>query len=106
MLAAAIAVGYLLFSLAGDVLLSNRLSADEERIRDEIATLERQERELTALREELQSDSYVESVARHVLGLVRHGESLVIVSSSVTPTPTAQPPADDESPWWEETTAP
>ncbi|MEX1255096.1 MAG: septum formation initiator family protein [Dehalococcoidia bacterium] len=108
MLAAAMVVGYLLFSLAGDVLLSNRLSAEEQHTRNQIAELERQERELTVMRERLQSDSYVEGVARRVLGLVRPGETLVIVSSSVTPTPTATPSTgDDEArPWWEETDGP
>jgi cell division protein DivIC len=107
MLAGAIVVGYLLFSLAGDVLLSNRLSAEEQRARNEIRELERQEQELNALREELQSDGYVENVARNVLGLVRPGESLVIVTSSVTPTPTASPPDGGETrPWWEQTDGP
>jgi cell division protein FtsB len=108
MLAAGIAVGYLLFSLAGDVLLSNRLSAEEQHTRNEIAELERQEQELTVMRDQLQSDTYVESVARRVLGLVRPGETLVIVSSSVTPTPTATPSASDDEPrpWWEETDGP
>ena len=108
MLAAAIAVGYLLFSLAGDVLLSNRLSAEEQHTRDQISELARQERELTVMRDRLQSDTYVEGVARRVLGLVRPGETLVIVSSSVTPTPSATPSASDDKarPWWEETDGP
>ncbi len=107
LVAAAIVVGYLLFSLAGDFVLSHRLSSQEQRTRNEIATLDRQERELTAMRDDLQSDAYVESVARRVLGLVRPGESLVIVTSSVTPTPTPTPSARDRArPWWEELNGP
>ena len=52
------------------------------------------------------ADEYVEYVARSTLGLVRPGETLVIVSSNApapltaaTPTPGAAAPATPE-PWW------
>jgi len=99
---AAVVVGYLLFSAAGDLLLAQRLNRDEERLQDELVDLERQHRELTAIREYLQTDEYIERVARETLGWVRPGETLVIVSSSVTPTPTPEKDAPDQArPWWE-----
>lgn len=99
---AALVVGYLLFAAAGDVLRTHRLNRHEQRLRQEIAELQRQHEKLEALRTYLQTDEYIAGVARRVLGLVRPGETLVIVSSSATPEPTPeQTPTDDEGPWWE-----
>ena len=100
---AALAVGYFLFTAAGDTLLSQRLNRDEDRLQQEIAGLQRQQERLEAIRSYLQTDEYIERVARRLLGLVRPGETLVIVSSSVRPTPAATPSESAEPrPWWEE----
>ena len=101
-IAAALVVGYVLFSAGEEFLLSHRLDKEEQRARSEIAELQRQQTELEAIRDYLRTDEYVEGVARRILGLVRPGESLVIVSSTVPPTPTPELPLDDDAPrWWE-----
>jgi cell division protein FtsB len=100
---AALAVGYFVFVAVGDTLLSQRLNRDEAQLERQIADLERQQARLEAIKSYLATDEYIERVARRVLGLVRPGETLVIVSSSVQPTPGAPPSEDtDALPWWEE----
>lgn len=101
-LGAMLVVGYLLFDAAKDTLLSQQLNDEEQQIQRDISNLQRQETELVAIRDYLKTDEYIEGVARHVLGLVRPGESLVIVSSSAQPTPTpASVPKNDVRRWWE-----
>lgn len=95
-------VGYLLFTAAGEVLLSHRLNQDEQRLEQELTKLRRQQVQLEAIREYLKTDEYIEGVARRVLGLVRPGETLVIVSSTVPPTPMPDGFAqEDGRRWWE-----
>ena len=103
---AAVAVGYFLFAAVGDALLSHQLDREERQLRLDIAELQRQQLELEAIRDYLNTDAYIEGVARRILGLVRPGETLVIVSSTAPATPT---PADQETEtnakprrWWEE----
>lgn len=101
---AAVVVGYFLLSAAQDTLLSHQLSQDEQNLRSDVAGLTRQRAELQAIRDYLQTDEYIEGVARRILGLVRPGETLFIVSSSVQPTPGPTPhsdPPDSAQPWWE-----
>jgi cell division protein FtsB len=98
----ALLIGYLLFTAAGDVLRTHRLNRNEDQLRAEIAELQRQHQELQDLRDYLATDDYIERVARQVLGLVKPGETLVVVSSSATPQPTPQPESDyEDRPWWE-----
>ncbi len=102
----AVVAGYLLFSAANRALQTYRLAGQEQRVRSEIAELRRQHRQLVALREYLRSDEYIEGVARRLLGLVRPGEKLVIVSGP-EPTPVAdeeKTPEHQAAPgqhWWE-----
>jgi cell division protein DivIC len=98
-----VVAGYLLFSAAGDLLLNRQLDQDEAQIQNEIDQLAEDRERLVEVREYLKTDAYIEGVARNVLGLVRPGESLVVVSSSapVTPTPEQENKADDR-PWWEQ----
>ena len=105
MLLAAIVVGYLLFAAVGDTLLSQRLGHDEARLERQIAELQHQRERLETIRDYLKTDEYIEGVARRVLGLVRPGETLVVVSSSATATPASQADAEEQSdqrPWWEQ----
>jgi cell division protein FtsB len=81
--------GYLLFSAGSRALQTYRLAGQEAQVRGEIAKLQRHQRQLVALREFLRSDEYIEGVARRILGLVRPGETLVIVSGP-------EPAADEE----------
>lgn len=105
--AAVLVVGYFLFSAAGDLLLSHRLNRDEADLEQEIAKLQQQTQDLERVRDYLRTDEYVEGVARRVLGLVRPGETLVIVNSSAEPTPGAErTDRSTERAWWEELFAP
>ena len=103
LLAVGLVVGYLIFRAGGSGLQSYRLSGQEQQVRREIAELRRQHEELVALREYLRSDEYVEGIARRVLGLVKPGETLTIVSG---PEETGVGGEAEESdrpsqPWWE-----
>lgn len=98
-------VGYFAFATIGDTLLSHQVSQDEQALRQEVAQLAEDKAMLEGIREYLWTDEYVESVARRMLGLVREGESLVIVSSNAPATP---PPEEEQVPdqessrsWWE-----
>ena len=102
-LGAALVISYLAFTAAEEFLLSHRLNREEQSLQREISDLRRQQAELEAIRDYLRTDEYVEGVARRVLGLVRPGETLIVVSSSVPPTPTQEQSLDGDTPrWWEQ----
>jgi cell division protein FtsB len=88
---------YLLVSGGGNLFHSFRLVDDEARLRQEVAELRSREARLTEIRDALRSDEYIEYVAREVLGLVKPGETVVIVQAP--PDEASQPDAGD--PWWE-----
>lgn len=106
MLLAVLAVGYYLFAAAKDTLLTHHLTQEEQQLRDGIARLQRQQSELKAIRDFLNTDEYVQGAARK-LGLVKPGETLVIVSSTAPgePTPTPKPGGGQET-WWEQLFSP
>ena len=100
---ATLVVGYFFFTAIGDTLLSQRLSQDEQGLQQEIAELQRQQSRLEAIREYLRTDEYIEGIARRILGLVRPGETLVIVTSNATPTPTEGMSEETQlGRWWEQ----
>lgn len=101
---AVLAVGYFLFAAIGDTILSQRLNREEQQLQRDIRELQEDQAQLTAIRDYLQTNEYVEGAARRLLGLVRPGEQLVVISSSVTPTPPAPDEDDEEEPktWWEQ----
>ena len=91
--------GFLAFSTARNVVRHYQLRQEERDLRAELRQLDADADELAAVREYLESDEYIEDVARRTLGLVRPGETLVIVSGSETvasPTPVVQA----GEPWW------
>ena len=93
-------VGYLLFTAGGSIIDYYRLTDDEAKLRQQVAELHAQEQQLEQIREYLRSDDYVEFMARRVFGLVKPGESLVIVKA---PAPPDDGNADDPAkPWWQE----
>ena len=101
LLAAAVVVGYLIFTTVNTTLQSKQLEQDEARMQQEVAQLADSREKLLAIREYLSSDEYIEGVARRVLGLVKPGETRVTVIS-----PDAQPssPEQEQQPgsaWWE-----
>ena len=89
--AAVLAATYFGFSTWHYVTHNYRLAQEEEQLRRDIAELDQEHDQLVAVRDYLQSDEYVEDVARRILGLVRPGETLVIVSSSAPAVPTSTP---------------
>jgi len=92
----AAAVVYILVTGALGALRAHQLRQEEGRLRAEVAQLEERQRWLEALRRYMQSDEFIEMVARQQLGLVRPGEKGVMV---ISPSPT--PTAADGRPWWE-----
>jgi cell division protein FtsB len=106
--AAALALTYLGFTTARYVVHEYNLREDQASLRRDIDQLDRDHAQLVAVRDYLKSDEYIEDVARRVLGLVRPGETLVVVSSSAPPmaappplpaTVTARTPAAE---WWKD----
>ena len=111
-LLAVAAAAYLVFVAGGEYLRSRQLEADEQSLRREVLDLQRQHEKLLAVRDYLLSDEYIEGVARRLLGLVRPGETLVLVTSTdaALATPAAdqaeedvqpEPTPDDGRSWWE-----
>jgi cell division protein FtsB len=102
LIAAAAVVAYLLFTTVATAVKSHGVAQNEQSVRQDIADLNRQHDELVAVRDYLSSDEYIESVARRTLGLVKPGETRVIVTS-----PDADPEQPSEAPtpaagkWWE-----
>ena len=97
-------IGYFAFVAVGGTLLSHRVNEEEQDLRQEVVALQQDQATLEAIREFLWTDEYVEGVARRMLGLVRGGESLIIVVPSVTATPALEEDARDfrQRRWWEE----
>lgn len=104
-IATALAIfGFLALNTARNVVRHYELQSRERHLRVELRQLDADHEQLDAIRQYLQSDEYVEDVARRVLGLVRPGETLVVVSG---PTPAAASPAGDaaawrDDPWWKD----
>ncbi len=93
------AVGAIYFLVTGvvDALRAYEARQEVKRWEAEVEELRSRQRALEALRQFMQSDDFVEMMARSYLGLVRKGEEgIVVISPSPTPTPAAVP-----EPWWE-----
>ncbi|HYM14474.1 MAG TPA: septum formation initiator family protein [Dehalococcoidia bacterium] len=102
--AAVLLVVYLTFSSARYVIHNYQLHQQEQQVRNDLARLQKDNQQLTAVRDYLKSDEYVEDVARRTLGLVKPGETLVIVSGTTpvasTPTPGNLVQRTPEPAWW------
>lgn len=102
--AAVLAIGYLTFTSAHYVIHNYHLHKQEQQIHRDIAQLDQDHQQLTAVRDYLKSDEYVEDVARRTLGLVKPGETLVIVSGteqpSASPTPAPRAVVTSQAEWW------
>jgi cell division protein FtsB len=97
--AALLIAGFMAFSTGRNVVRHYQLRQEERDLRAELRQLDADAEQLAAVRQYLESDEYIEDVARRVLGLVRPGETLVIVAGSdpvASPTPAAQ----IGEPWW------
>jgi cell division protein DivIC len=97
----ALIVSYFLVAGGTTALRSSRLSEREDRLEAEIAELQQRYERLEALSQYLGSEEYVEGVAREQLGLVREGEtSIVVISTAPSPTPAPDQPERDGL-WWQ-----
>lgn len=97
----ALIVGYFLVTGGTTALRASHLSERENRLEAEIAGLQQRYQRLGALREYLGSDEYIEAMAREQLGLVREGETSIVVISSAPPAaPDPDQPEEDEL-WWQ-----
>jgi cell division protein FtsL len=95
----ALIVVYFLATFAMNVIQSRQLDAEEARLMAEIDELSARYERLQKLEEYLNSDAYIESVAREQLGLVKEGEvSFVAISTVPTPTPA---PGEEPPVWWQ-----
>jgi len=107
--AAALVVGYFVVTTARNIYHNHELAREETAIRRDIAQLDRDHEQLVAVRDYLKSDEYIEYNARRVLGLVKPGETLVVVSSNgPAPMVTATPPLSPAQggAWWKDLFAP
>jgi cell division protein FtsL len=95
-----VAVVYFVFSAVSNGLQTHRLHEDQARVQAEIDQLKGDYQSLSGLQEYLNSDEYIESVARQQLGLVRPGETPITVITPTTPPPHLQP-TPQGGPWWE-----
>jgi cell division protein DivIC len=98
MVAALIAV-YFVVGGALNAVRSHQLSEEETRLQADIDDLNARYARLQALKQYLNSDEYIESVARRELGLVRKGE-IGFVAISTVPSPTPAPGEEPEL-WWD-----
>lgn len=97
----ALIVGYFLVTGGTTALRASRLSDREDRLEAELAGLQERYQRLEALRQYLGSDEYIEAVAREQLGLVKEGEtSIVVISTAPSPTPAPDQTNEDEL-WWQ-----
>jgi cell division protein FtsB len=101
---ALLAAGFLALSITRNAVHNYQLRQDERDLRAELRQLDADREQLAAVHDYLTSDEYIENVARRVLGLVRPGETLVVVSGSA-PTDAGTAPAPGHSlalPWWKD----
>lgn len=96
----ALVVAYFVVGGAFDAVRNHQLRQQEGQLQAEIQDLQERYQELSALREYLDSDEYVEAVAREQLGLVRRGET-GIVAIPTEPSPTPKPGATEPELWWD-----
>ena len=97
----AVIVGYFLVTGATTALQSRQLSEREDRLQAEIADAQQRYQRLEALLQYLDSKEYIEAVAREELGLVRQGEtSIVVIPAAASPT-LGPDEENDGDLWWE-----
>jgi cell division protein FtsB len=96
-IAALFIIAYFGVSIAGNAITRYELAREQQRLRREIAALEDQQRRLEALRAYMETDEFIERAAREE-GLVRPGDTSVVVASAPQPSAPEPPPG---RPWWE-----
>lgn len=108
LLGTAVVVVYLLFTAGSNAISTFQLRQDEASMSDEVQKLDEHYRQLSALRDYINSDEYIEWAARRQLGLVRSGEIGIIVQPLASPMPPAESegeegtqPGQPPQRWWE-----
>ena len=99
----ALVVVYFLVSAGFGGIRAHQLRQQQGRLEADIQELQTRYQRLEALHQYLTSDEYIEGVAREQLGLVREGETGIVVISTVlspTPSPGAGPDAGPQL-WWD-----
>ncbi len=91
---------YFLTTGAVNTIRTHQLREREQRLQQDIGDLQKRYDRLQALKDYLNSDEYIESVAREELGLVKKGEEGIVVISSA-PAPTPAPGDAEPSLWWD-----
>ncbi len=91
---------YFLVTGAVNAIRAHQLREQEDRLQQDVEDLQSRYDRLQALKDYLNSDEYVESVAREELGLVKRGEEGIVVISSA-PAPTPDPGEGDRPLWWD-----
>lgn len=95
---------YFAFVTGQKALSTYHLYQETERLRQDIQQLEAKNKALEAQKGYLQSDTYVEQVAREELNLIKKGEMAIIVlspPSPASPNPAQKPPEKDVRPNWQ-----
>ena len=94
---AALLLGLFVYAGVQTAAQNVRLAEEQREIEAEIAALQAQRAELAGLRAYLASDEYVEAVARSRFGLVRPGETAVVLDAPESEAPERKPGER----WWE-----
>jgi cell division protein FtsB len=89
--------GYLLVSAGSNALHTYRLAGDEAELRDEVGALLQEKEQLLQVRDYLRTDEYIEYMARRIFGLVKPGESMVVVEAPAE----AREEDDAGLKWWQ-----
>ncbi|HZP25755.1 MAG TPA: septum formation initiator family protein [Dehalococcoidia bacterium] len=101
LLGTAIAVTYFLVTGALTTIRSQQLNHQEASLQAQIQTLQERYNGLQAIRDYLNSDEYIEKVAREQLGLVKDGESGIIAVPEDSSAADGVPPTPSRL-WWED----
>lgn len=95
----ALIVVYFLVTFAGSYFRAQQVDTQRTQLQQQIDDYSSQYQRLQALEQYLQSDDYIEQAAREQLGLVKPGETgIVVVPTQPSPTPA---PGDTSGNWWE-----
>ena len=96
LIAAGFIVVYFSFTIVGNRLHQYQLDRENTQLEQRIAAAQSQYGRLQALHDWMQSDSFIETMARRQ-GLVRPGDHTILVSGGAPATPAP----DDGREWWE-----
>ena len=96
----ALIVVYFLFNFAGSRFRAEQVNSQRSQLQEEIASMQSRYDRLQTLEQYLQSDEYVEKVAREQLGLVKPGETGIVVLP-MRPSPTPAPGSEPADNWWD-----